>query len=84
MQYKFIYSYYVHGFDSRDKKDKEKVYNLSEVIVYAKSEKEAIRKAKALLKRKFYRVARIVENRDDSGYKADLLAAIKQAHENGK
>jgi hypothetical protein len=59
-----MYIFIIQGYEKKDEMGR-----LDDVIsfeVYAKSESEAIKKCKKLLKKPFYRVASIIEKNDKS------------------
>ena len=57
---------------SQREKDKEKVYDIVQVIVEANNDISAINKAKMLIKKKFYRISQIIEKRD---YQSEAIDA---------
>ena len=62
-----MYNFKIQAFARAEYPDKKKVdvFNLHDVVkiwVFADSEKEAVKKARAIIKRKFYRVARVDEH----------------------
>ena len=56
----------VQGYQRVEYTNKQKdnfiMFDVVDLFVFAKSEKEAIKKARAIVKRKFYRIARVDEH----------------------